>query len=52
MGSTSGHVTPNHAMGGGGDVYLDGFLVGRIIDERMGRQYGTASRVSQYRRSN
>jgi hypothetical protein len=52
MGSASGHVTPNHAMGGGGDVYLDGFLVGRIIDERMGRQYGTASRVSQYRRSN
>ena len=38
--------------GGGGNVYLDGYLVGKVIDEYQGRQYGTASRVSNYRRTN
>ena len=47
----NGYVTPNNAIsGGGGDVYLDGYLVGRILDERLGRQYGTASRGG-YRRA-
>jgi hypothetical protein len=36
--------------GQGGNVYLDGYLVGRVMDERMGRQYGGTSRVSNYRR--
>jgi TP901 family phage tail tape measure protein len=51
------HIVPldgPHAPrgGGGGNVYLDGYLVGKVLDEQMGRQYGTASRVSNYRRSN
>ncbi|HUW17520.1 MAG TPA: hypothetical protein VMW94_10620, partial [Actinomycetes bacterium] len=53
MGSASGNITPNHRLGGsGGNVYLDGHLVGKVLDDYMGRQYGTASRVSNYRRSN
>ena len=31
---------------------LDGHLVGKVLDDYMGRQYGTASRVTNYRRSN
>ena len=53
MGASNGYVTPNNKLGGGGggNVYLDGYLVGKLIDERLGRQYGTASRVTNYRRS-
>lgn len=51
MGSQSGYVTPNSRLGGGGDVYLDGYLVGRILDERMGRAYGTTARTGSYRRA-
>lgn len=44
IGRRGGSVTPNHAMGGGSmdgvAVYLDGRLVGRLIDERLGRAYG------------
>jgi len=46
-----GTLTPARRLGGGGDVYLDGFLVGKVMDERMGRSYDTASRVTNYRRS-
>jgi hypothetical protein len=59
MGASGGNIVPNHRLsqaaptsnGGVGDVYLDGFLVGRVIDERLGRQYATDARVSTYRRS-
>jgi len=41
LGSKHGNVTPNHELGGsGGDVYLDGRLVGQILDQRLGGRYG------------
>jgi hypothetical protein len=50
MGSQAGNITPNHRMGGGGgNVYLDGQLVGRVLDERMGRQFGMTAAGGFYR---
>jgi hypothetical protein len=50
MGAGSGRITPNHRMGGGGgNVYLDGQLVGRVLDERMGRQFGMTAAGGFYR---
>ena len=53
MGRRGGSIIPNHNMGGGGggNVYLDGQLVGRVVDERLGKMLN-ASRVGSYYRSN
>lgn len=49
MGSQSGRMTPTNRMGGGGDVYLDGHWVGKLLDERMGRQYARTASPGSYR---
>lgn len=40
MGNNSGHVTPNNQLGGshGHTIVMDGQIVGRLLDERLGRQ--------------
>lgn len=42
MGKQAGSITKNESLGGGGDVYLDGEKVGKIMDRRMGRQLALA----------
>jgi hypothetical protein len=50
MGRSGGHVTPNHRLGGGGgDVYLDGEKVGRIIDQRFGNRFAAVGSGGAYR---
>lgn len=42
LGGRGGSIIPNHNLGGNGEVavYLDGRLVGRLLDERLGRSFG------------
>ncbi len=51
MGASSGHITPNHRMGGGHghDIYLDGKRVGRAVDRRLGDRWAMSGAGDQYR---
>jgi hypothetical protein len=51
MGAQSGHVTPNHAIGGGHShvIVMDGRVVGQLIDERLGRRAAVSARSGSYR---
>lgn len=51
MGASSGFVSSNRDSFGGGNVYLDGHIVGRLIDQRLGRRFSLTAATGSYRSS-
>jgi hypothetical protein len=51
MGSGSGHITPNHQLGGSQAIYLDGYLVGRVMDRRLGDAWASSGSSAYARAS-